>query len=132
MIRSSHGDIKLQIKRGAITSSLFANTVEDLQQAEAQRKGYVPDTDNARMQGSLLKLKEGGKGWKKMYAVLHGNQLIYYDSVAKAKIGRAMRDGVKTLVRRPPPPQPPAAAPPPRSLRDRSQRGAAASRAPRA
>lgn len=49
-------------------------------------------------QGFLFKLKENNKEWKKVYAVLNGGDLIYYDSPHAARADLRLKDGVKQVV----------------------------------
>ena len=48
--------------------------------------------------GYLFKLKEKGGGWKKIYAVLRGCELCYYESPSDAQRKLLMRDGAKTVL----------------------------------
>lgn len=49
-------------------------------------------------QGYLFKLKENTKEWKKLYVVLNGSEIFYYESPHDARAGKRMKDGVKILV----------------------------------
>ena len=48
--------------------------------------------------GYLFKLKENGRDWKKLYVVLRGTTINYYESPADEKTGNLMKDGVKQVL----------------------------------
>ena len=48
-------------------------------------------------QGFLFKLKENGKEWKKLYVVLYGNEIVYYDSPHDARANKRQKDGTKQV-----------------------------------
>ena len=50
-----------------------------------------------KCQGFLFKLKENGKEWKKLYVVLNGSEIIYYDTPHGARADQRLKDGVKVV-----------------------------------
>ena len=45
-------------------------------------------------QGYLFKLKENGKEWKKIYVVLNGGEIVYYDNPHNARADKRQKDGM--------------------------------------
>ena len=48
--------------------------------------------------GALYKLKENGKEWKQIYAVLRGTDLCYYAGEQDAVLDRRLKDGTKAVL----------------------------------
>ena len=48
--------------------------------------------------GFLFKLKENNKEWKKLYVVLKGAEIIYYDSPNGHQADKRLKDGVKQVI----------------------------------
>ena len=53
---------------------------------------------DAPCQGYLFKLKENNKEWKKLYVVLRGTDIIYYDSPHSARAPPSKKDDTKQVV----------------------------------
>ena len=44
--------------------------------------------------GFLFKLKQNNKEWKKIYVVLKGGEVIYYDNPHNARADKRQKDGM--------------------------------------
>jgi hypothetical protein len=58
----------------------------------------MEDTPWLTCQGFLFKLKENNKEWKKLYVVLKGGDIIYYDGPHEAQADKRQKDGIKRVV----------------------------------
>ena len=56
------------------------------------------DPLNESCRGYLFKLKENKKDWKKLFVVLHGADIIYYDNPHCAQTDQRSKDGTKSVL----------------------------------
>ena len=64
----------------------------------SSRSSALSESSEIQQQGFLFKLKENNKEWKRIYVVLRGGDIIYYDDAKKAAADKKQKDGVKQIV----------------------------------